>query len=72
MKLPYEDPPLPSLQMPFPLPQTDFISSRFIYSELLWHPILDPPVSTTLRGGKEAGCGASWDKTLVWAVISLG
>lgn len=53
-------------------PQTDFISSRFIYFELLWHPILEPPDSTTLRGGKEAGCGASWDTALVWALISLG
>lgn len=67
-----QDPPLPSLQMPLTLPQTDFISRRFIYFELLWHPILEPPVSTTLRGGEEAGCSASWDKALVWVLISLG
>lgn len=48
--------------MPLSLPQNDFLCRRFIYFELLWHPILEPPVSTTLRGGEEAGCGATWDQ----------
>lgn len=58
--------------MLLPLPLTDFICSRFIYFKLLWHPILEPPVSTTLRGGEEAGYSATWDKALVQLLISQG
>lgn len=59
--------PLPSLQMPLTLPQTEFIFSSFIYFELLWYPILEPPFSTTQCGGEKAGCGATWDWALVQA-----
>lgn len=58
---------MPSLQMPRTFPQTDFICDRFIYFKLLWHPIQKPPANATLRGGEEAGYGATWDQALIWA-----
>lgn len=53
--------PLPPLRPP---KQLSFAVVLFTF-ELLWHPILESPVSTTPRGGKEAESGAMRDKALV-------